>query len=104
MNREPTARLQVAPGIPVLQGGGGCQQEPPRLDLDQTSPVYRRLYPKCGDPRMTGVTRLPTLTRRHHQDLSEGASLMELASLAVGGPWSDHPAWRHPVLAAVGRV
>src|ERR1700674_4776641 len=25
VNREPTARPQVAAGIPVLQGGGGCQ-------------------------------------------------------------------------------
>ncbi len=52
---------------------------------------------------MTGVTRLPALTRGHHQDLSEGACLMELASLAVGEPWSDHPACVHPVLAAVAR-
>src|SRR5258708_10022691 len=52
---------------------------------------------------MTGVTRLPALTRGHHQDLSEGACLMELASLAVGEPRSDHPACVHPVLAAVAR-
>src|SRR5258707_5365397 len=28
---------------------------------------------------------------------------MELASLAAGEPWSDHPACVHPVLAAVAR-
>ena len=27
VNREPTARPQVAAGIPALQGGGGCQDE-----------------------------------------------------------------------------
>jgi hypothetical protein len=43
------------------------------------------------------------LSRGRHADPSEGACLMELASLLAGEPWSDHPVCVHPVLAAVAR-
>lgn len=43
------------------------------------------------------------LSRGRHADPSDGACLMELASLLAGEPWSDHPACVHPVLAAVAR-
>jgi hypothetical protein len=43
------------------------------------------------------------LGRGRHADPSDGACLMELASLVAGEPWSDHPACVHPVLAAVAR-
>lgn len=39
-----------------------------------------------------------------HASPTDGACLMELASLLAGEPWSDHPACVHPVLAAVARV
>jgi hypothetical protein len=50
-----------------------------------------------------GVTPI-RLSRGLHRSASDGACLMELASLLAGDPWSDHPASVHPVLGAVARA
>src|SRR5260370_23253120 len=68
-----------------------------RLALGGTTP----LQPPAAEraPR----SEVPQPTRGHHKRPGDGACLMELASLAAGEPWSDHPACVHPVLAAVAR-
>ncbi len=50
-----------------------------------------------------GITGI-RLSRGPHRSVSDGACLMELASLLAGEPWSDHPASVHPVLGAVARA
>ena len=56
-----------------------------------------------GDVLMERLNRIGTLERGAHDNINNGACLLEAVAYVAGEPWSDSPACVSPVLAEFGR-